>query len=53
MEIEWVAPKHSTFVKARSRDDANRLASITIIFSSIDYGYDDAGRKRHTCAPCT
>jgi RHS repeat-associated protein len=29
---------------ARSWDDANRLNSITNIWSSIDYGYDDAGQ---------
>jgi RHS repeat-associated protein len=28
----------------RSWDDANRLSSITNIFSSIDFGYDDAGQ---------
>jgi RHS repeat-associated protein len=28
----------------RAWDDANRLASITNIWSSIDYGYDDAGQ---------
>ena len=29
---------------SRSWDDANRLASITNLWSSIDYGYDDAGQ---------
>ncbi len=29
---------------SRSWDDANRLASITNKWSSIDYGYDDAGQ---------
>jgi RHS repeat-associated protein len=29
---------------SRSWDDANRLTSITNIWSSIDYGYDDAGQ---------
>ena len=29
---------------ARSWDDANRLTSITNIWSSIDFGYDDAGQ---------
>jgi RHS repeat-associated protein len=29
---------------ARSWDDANRLSSISNIWSSIDYGYDDAGQ---------
>jgi RHS repeat-associated protein len=29
---------------ARSWDDANRLTSITNIWSSIDYSYDDAGQ---------
>ncbi len=29
---------------SRSWDDANRLTSITNLWSSIDYGYDDAGQ---------
>ena len=29
---------------ARAWDDANRLSAISNIFSSIDYGYDDAGQ---------
>ena len=29
---------------SRSWDDANRLTSITNMWSSIDYGYDDAGQ---------
>jgi len=29
---------------SRSWDDANRLGSITNIWSSIDFGYDDAGQ---------